>query len=87
MDDKVLINKNKLNEELQRYRKVMSCLQGDLPIQVLCLPKIIENKLLKAGCFRIFDMIDFDLTKVKGLGNSRRALLCSRLDEFFFVSL
>ena len=86
MED-VFIDGRKIAQDMERYRKIICLLQGDLPIQSLCLPKNIENKLLKNGCFRVFDVIDFDLTKIKGLGPNRRAFLSSRLNEFMSISL
>ena len=86
MDD-VLIDGRKIAQDLERYRKIIVCLQGDSPIQALCLPKAIENKLLRSGCLRIFDVINTDLTKIKGLGDRRRAFLTSRINEFLSISL
>jgi len=79
----VIVRRDLIKKEFERYEKVMKYLECDLPIQVLCLPKVIENCLLNAGCLRIFDMIDRDLSEIKGLGKSRRALLSSRLNELF----
>ena len=81
----------KINDELkfsfERYRKSLVYLQADIPIQALCLPKEIENILLRSGCLRIFDVFDRDLSEIKGLGDRRLTLLTSRLDEFLAVGL
>ncbi len=87
MDKEVYIDGRKIAEDLERYRKIMVYLQGDLPIKSLCLPKVIENKLIGMGCLRVYDVIDMDLAKVKGLGSRRRALLSSTINEFLSISL
>lgn len=95
--NKILIDKNslqelqeirlkKLREELstkfEEYQKMMKFMAADAPLEVLCLPKTIENALFSHGCFRIYDLFNLDFTKVKGLGESRVRDLTSRLDEF-----
>jgi hypothetical protein len=75
------INK-KLTEGLQNYRKMMSYMAGDVPIQSLCLPKTIETILLNNGLLRVYDLFDRDLTEIKGLGTVRCRDLTSRLDQF-----
>lgn len=76
-------NGEEIARSVLRYRKIMSHLELDLPIQVMCLPKVIENILLDMGCLRIYDMVDLDLTKIKGLGLNRRSILSAALDKFF----
>lgn len=81
----VVVRRDLIKKEFERYEKVMKFLECDVPIQALCLPKQIEKHLLSAGCLRVFDMIDRDLTKIKGIGKVRGAFLRSRLNEFFPV--
>lgn len=82
---------NDVNDEMRKnmehYRKTLMFLGGNVPIEALCLPKSLENLLIRAGCLRVYDMINLDLTKIKGLGRKNRALLSSRLDEFFTVQI
>ena len=77
----------KLREEIfgrfDDYKKTLNYMLGDAPIQVLGLPKGIENCLLAHGCLRIYDLFDCDFTKVKGLGVTRIRDLTSSLDKFF----
>jgi hypothetical protein len=77
----------KIREEVARklvdYRKTMSYMLCDAPIEVLGLPAVIENALLAHGCSRIYNILDLDLTEVKGLGAVRIGHLTTRLDEFF----
>lgn len=75
------------SKNLQNYRQLMCYMGADIPIEALCLPKVIENSLLKDGCLRVYDLISRDLTKIKGIGRDRRNILASRLDEFFTVSI
>lgn len=65
------------------YRKTINFMAADAPIQTLCLPKPIENILIREGCLRIYDVIDLDLTKIEGLGPVRIRNLTSSLDQFF----
>lgn len=76
-----------LKKNLAHYRNVISYMGANVPIQVLCLPKVIENALIKDGCLRVYDLINRDLTEIKGIGSDRLALLTSRLDEFFTISI
>ena len=87
-DEKVEeVKKTTYEEDFAHYRKTLSYLGANVPIQVLCLPKAIEHILLRDGRLRVYDMIDFDLTKIKGLGERRSELLAARLDEFFTMSI
>lgn len=77
---------NKIRKEVlqkfSEYKKTLDYMATDAPIQILCLPKPIENALLSNGLLRIYDILDMDFTKVKGLGIRRIRDLASRLDEF-----
>ena len=79
------INKE-LFENLKNYRKTLAYMYGDAPIQVLCLPKVIETVLIKSGCLRIYDLFDRDLTKIKGIGSRRIRDLTTRLNQFLAMS-
>lgn len=74
--------KDILKNNFIRYRKILKYMEADVPIQCLCLPKIIENKLIGAGCLRVYDVFDLDFSKIKGLGISRQAIISSSLDQF-----
>lgn len=76
-----------IKKNVVHYRQVLSYLGANVPIGVLCLPKAIENALLRDGCVRVYDLIDRDLTKIKGLGRERIGYLSTRLDEFFTVCI
>lgn len=79
------INKELL-ESLQNYRKTISFLAGDAPIEVLCLSKPIEKALISDGCLRVYDLFDRDLTKIKGIGKTRIRELTTSLNQFISVS-
>lgn len=84
------INKDsqeKLKEDIAHYRNVLQYMGANLPIGALCLPKEMENLLLKSGFLRVYDLINCDLTKIKGFGRKRLDLLTSRLDEFISIQL
>lgn len=76
----------KLKEELAKsfsmYRKTINYMACDAPIEILCLPTVIENALLAHGCLRIYDLFDLDFTKVKGLGVSRIRDLTALFEQF-----
>lgn len=78
---------DKFKEDLNHYRKIVFYMEGNVPIQVLCLPKVIETALLSDGCLRVYDLINRDLRKIKGIGKGRLDLLTSRLDEFLTISI
>lgn len=77
----------KLKEELRKkfadYQITMKYMLADAPIEVLCLPSVIEQILLSQGFLRIYDLFDVDLTEIKGLGVVRVKFLTASLDKFF----
>lgn len=88
-EDKIKVEekiKKELLSGLNTYRKTISYMAGDAPIEVLCLPKRVENALIKSGCLRIYDLFDRDLTKIKGIGKIRSRDLASSLDQFIPMS-
>ena len=87
LNNDIQIDRDRVKKDFQHYRQILAFLGGNVPIQALCLPKVIENALVADGCLRVYDLINRDLGKIKGLGRSRIDLLTSRLDEFFAISL
>jgi hypothetical protein len=79
--DQKKINKE-LTESLINYRKALSLMLGDAPIETLCLPKATEKVLLNSGFLRIYDLFNCDLAKIKGIGKIRSRHLAARLDQF-----
>lgn len=86
-EEKIKIQKitQELKINLAKYKKLLMLASTDAPLGVLCLPKPIENLLIRNGCNRVYDIFDMDLTKIKGLGSSRLRDLAARLDEFLSV--
>ncbi len=78
------INENLIND-IVNYKKTMSYMAADAPVEVLCLPKPIETILINNGLLRIYDLINMDLTKIKGIGETRLRDLTSSLDKFLSV--
>lgn len=80
----------KLREELsksfEQYKNTMRLLTCDAPIEILCLPNSIEKVLLNSGYLRVYDLIDLDLTEIKGLDLTRAGQLTSCLDQFFSMT-
>ena len=73
-------------KDLAHYRNVLQYLGANVPIACLCLPKVVERKLVDAGCLRVYDLINRDLREIKGIGKGSVDLLASRLYEFFSIS-
>lgn len=78
------INK-KISESLQNYNNLLSFMSADIPLEALCLDRKTMTILSKNGISRVFDLINLDLTKVKGIGIVRGRYLTSCLDQFFPV--
>jgi hypothetical protein len=81
-DEKLKIVQKELLENLKNYRKTLSYMIGDAPIEVLGLNKTLETVLINSGCTRIYDVFDRDLSKIKGIGDVRIRELTARIDEF-----
>lgn len=81
------ISKESVLKDLTKYREALNILAGDMPIQCLCLPKPIENVLIKQDLLRVYDLLRTDLAKVKGLGKTRVRHLTSCLQELFSIPL
>lgn len=73
-------------KDFDHFQKTLFFMGANVPLGVLCLPPRYENALLRAGCLRVYDMINLDLRKVKGLGRSGSDLVAHRLSEFLTVS-
>ncbi len=76
-----------LKKDLAQWRRLLSYMGANVPIQVLCLPKAVEKSLISEGILRVYDLIDRDLAEIKGIGLARGELIASRLDEFFTVGI
>ena len=83
----VEVKDEKYKEDLKHYRTVLSYMEANVPLQVLCLPVAIEKILFKDGCLRVYDLFSRDFAKIKGLGKKRLDLLTARLDEFLSISI
>lgn len=83
INNEMLRIKQDFFESLKSYRQYIRKCEYDAPIEVLCLPKDILKPLLRHGCVRVFDIMDLDLTKIKGLGKIRIGIISSRLQQFF----
>lgn len=79
------INK-KFLESIENYRNIIMYLGGDMPLGVLCLPKKTEKLLVQGGIERIYDLFNFDLTKIEGLHSNAIRDLTARLNQFLAIS-
>ena len=85
--DDIKDNHSTFKKDMMHYCEILSYMGANVPIQVLCLPTLIEKKLISDGCIRVYDLIGCDLTKIKGIGKGCIDLLTSRLDEFFSMQI
>ena len=80
----------KIKEELLKaytnFNKNISYMAADAPIEILGLPATIQTILVNEGCLRVYDLLNRDLTKIKGIGKRRIGDLTSRLNEFLSMS-
>lgn len=77
--------KDELVKNVAHYRNVMHYMGLDVPIQVLCLPKRVENILLRGGYLRLYDIIE--APRIKGIGKDTLAEVRSRIHELFTVPI
>lgn len=76
---------NNFLKQIDNYKNYIRQCELDAPIEVLCLPNEILGIMKRNGLVRVTDVKGADLTKIKGLGRTRLAVLQSRLDQFFLV--
>lgn len=74
--------KEEVFKKFSEYRNTLNFMACDAPLSTLCLPSAIETALLGHGCLRIYDLLDCDFVKVKGLGVTRIRELTACLDQF-----
>ena len=79
--------KKKLLGAYDSYRKTILYMSCDVPIEALCLSKSLQTLLLSHGISRVHHIFDFDLTKIKGLGDIRRGELAASLEKFIPMGL
>lgn len=93
VDDQVILNKNdvkKIKKEILRtvktYANALRVMACDMPIETLCLPKELNNILIKANILRVYDILDIDLAEIKGIGVIRADMITARMFELGLVS-
>lgn len=87
-DEKVyVLNREELEKNLIHYRNVVNCLGANVPIACLCLPKKIENILVKAGFILVYDLLYRDFRKIKGIGDGAFDLIRDRIADFGTMSI
>ena len=69
-------------QKFNEYQKTILYMSCDLPIQILSLPKKTEKLLLNAYLTRLFDLIDLDFAKIKGLNDADIYLMTTRFNQF-----
>lgn len=77
--------RKEVRKSFDNYRTTMLYMMADAPIEVLCLPTRLTNVLIDQGFRRIYDLLNVDLVKIKGIGPASIKQLTARLDEFLTV--
>ena len=93
VDNNVVLNKTdvkKIGKEVLKtvktYANVLKIMACDMPIESLCLPKELNSILIKAGYLRVYDILDINLTEIKGVGVVRANMISARLQELCLIS-
>ena len=73
--------------DIAHYQRSLMYMSGDVPIQVLSLPKTIEEILIAEGCIRVYDLFSRDIKGIKGIGDKRYDLITAILNESFSVCI
>ncbi len=71
-----------LDKSIKNYRQMMRLMSADAPIEVLCLSPQTQAILVRLGFLRVYDIVNRDLAKVKGIGSHRLSEINARLAEF-----
>lgn len=71
-----------VEEDLEYYRNILNYMGANVPIQVLCLPKDVENILLKKDLLRVYDLFGHPLEEIKGIGTERANFIRERMSDF-----
>jgi len=74
-------------KDFAHYQTCMQFLGANVPLETLCLPATITTILKREEFEMVYDLLNVDLTKIKGLGPRRINLLTSRLDEFLAINI
>ena len=74
--------KEQYKQNLSRYRQIIGYMSANVPIEAMCLPRVIENILIREGFLRVYDLMAHDFRKVKGIGSDRFDIIATSLDEF-----
>lgn len=82
MENLFKLNQEKVQKHHERYTKALDVMLSDISIDCLCLPVAILNILKRNNLTRIVDVAEADLTKIKGLGQARIAILRYKISDF-----
>ena len=77
------LNLSSLKTDLLSYRACISNELADVPIETLCLPKIINTILKREKILRINQLLGVDARKIKGISDARADIIAKRLRTFF----
>lgn len=72
-------------KDVAHYREIVCYMSANVPLGVLCLPVALEKILIREGYIRVYDLLNRDLSEIRGIGKTRRDLITARLDQFFSV--
>lgn len=69
------------------YRLALSHEIGDVPIETLCLPKVVNTILKNNGYLRVYNLLGVKLNTINGIGRDRADIISQRLRTFFSFDL
>lgn len=81
------LSRERADQLMKQYRKILFHMGTDLPISALCLPKRYENVLTRAGISRVYDFVNSDLKTIPGLGERAIDVISFKLHELFSIDL
>ena len=72
-----------LRDDLTAYRVGISHEIGDVPLETLCLPKVINTILKREKFLRVHDLLGVDISGIKGISDTRATVVSQRMRTFF----
>lgn len=81
------LNINGLRYDIAKYNLGLSFEIGNVPIETLCLPKVINTILKKEGYLRINDLLGIEPHRINRISKIRADIITQRMRAFFSYDL
>ena len=69
-------------DDFADYKKKIQSEYANVPIEVLCLPKVINTILKKNNIYRVFDLLGIDIKGIKWISDNRARIINKQLIIF-----